>query len=214
MTIENTLPVNNAAPITGKLVLVLLFLAVATPMLAAYWIFFTGQGIPSNTINKGTLLSPATTVLSLPIHTSQHHDNQTHNNHPQASTWANQKHWQILTVAEIPCAEVCLQQLYTARQVHIRLAKEAHRIERYLVLIQQQPNFHQIPNQAIEDSGLSVVSVTPSAWQQQFSGASLTPNEHIVVVDQDGFAMMTYDANNSGSDLLDDLTRLLKFSYE
>ena len=204
MTIENTLPVNNDAAITGKLVLLIIILTVATPMVAAYWIFQSGLGIPSSTINKGSLLIPATTTTELSLSDL---DNQ-------LLPWQQQNYWRMLTVVEDECHQSCRDYLYTARQVHIRLAKEAHRIQRYLFFIGDTPPSDSVPLEALEDSGLQIVRASKEQWQATFASASLVPDNHIVLVDQNGYAMMTYDQNNTGTDLLDDLTRLLKYSYE
>lgn len=48
---------------------------------------------------------------------------------------------------------------------------------------------------------------------------ALTAHQNIdetraILIDQDGFAMMVYDNQHSGNQLLKDIKRLLKYSYE
>jgi hypothetical protein len=176
-------------------------LVVATPMLAAYWIFHSGSAIPTSTINKGELITPATQVGTLP--------------YTEISPAAMQGDikWQIFTVATHRCDQACADQLYLSRQVHIRLAKEAHRIQRVLVLLDAAEGA-QAPSDYLADGGLQVVSLPQHQWQSAFSLAGSTAPAGITLVDQNGFAMMNYTTQHTGNDLLADLTRLLKYSYE
>ncbi len=50
----------------------------------------------------------------------------------KAQSW--QKIWNIVTIDTRGCTEACQSQLHLLKQVHISLGKEAHRVQRLLVL--------------------------------------------------------------------------------
>lgn len=205
MTTENTAAHAKAIAWPGKLTFILLCLTVALPMISAYWIYQNGTAIPKGTINKGHLITPATQLNSLDFYSLE----------GQASNWLNSRNWRMVTVIDGNCDAVCKQNLYQSRQVHVRLAKEADRIQRLLVIVSNTPDAALLPEIAANDSGLTIVSVANQAWSAAFNRSDVANfNNSLMIVDQDGFAMMAYSPDHSGSDVLDDLKRLLKYSYE
>lgn len=206
MNAEQVIAVPSQGKSLGRFTLLMLCLTIAAPMLAAYWIFQSGNGIPTSTINKGSLIQPATVIEQLNV-----------TNVTGADHWLAERRWRVATVTHNQCDQQCLDNLYISHQVHVRLAKEAHRIQRLLVIVSPTAqNASSLPESVRNDSGLNVVTVTPAAWQASFSNSSLNAqtDKGIVLIDQENFAMMHYNEAHSGSDLLDDLTRLLKYSYE
>ncbi|GAA6168950.1 hypothetical protein [Sessilibacter corallicola] len=211
ITNNNVLP-KHTAQTRGRLTGIFLVITFAAPMLIAYWIYHTGMGIPDATVNKGTLLFPATDISSLMAKDSQ--------GNTAAVADKSSKLWRMIIPIDNQCDEACAENIYTTRQVHKRLAKESHRIERFLLQINDShidldPGF--IRTLEIEDPGLAIAQVNQSLWMNLFSdtnalNSSKTPS--IILVDQEGFAMMIYNQDHSGNDLLTDLSRLLKYSYE
>ena len=192
---------NDRQVTIGRATLILLMLTVATPMLAAYWVYFTGDA-PTSTINKGVLITPATQVNQLPYKALG----------DSKIPSLTDKHWRVFTLATGECAELCNEQTYIARQVHKRLAKEAHRIQRFLVLLDY--NGSALPTEVSADSGLIVVNLPSQDWQATFAASGAEAPGGITLVDQDGFAMMSYGQEHTGNDFLDDFKRLLKYSYD
>lgn len=205
MTTENTAAPHGQIAWPGKLTFVLICLTVAIPMLAAYWIYNNNDAVPKGTINKGQLIVPAT-------HLGTTNYRQTTGSELD---WLSARKWNMVTVTDGTCNEHCQQNLYYSRQVHVRLAKEAERIQRLLLIVNDNPNFNNLPEIAMNDSGLTVASITPRKWQELFTN-SMPSNatNTLMLVDQAGFAMMSYSKEHSGSDILDDLKRLLKYSYQ
>jgi len=206
MAAEHSIATSHSNSIwPGKLTLVLLCLTVALPMLAAYWIYESGTGIPEGTINKGDLIIPATSLQNLPVNDQQQNP----------ANWLDGHKWRLITVTDNGCDSSCVHNLYVSHQVHVRLAKDAERVQRYLVVVANNPDFAQVPEIAQSDSGLTILTVTADAWRAEFGNTNYaTPKNGLMVVDQAGFAMMSYQETHTGSDLLDDLKRLLKYSYE
>ncbi len=205
MTADNTISSSNHSIWPGKLTFALLCLTVALPMLAAYWVYHTASAIPDSTVNKGKLIVPATTLTTLPIKQAS----------GQASPWLDGRKWRMVTIVDDHCNSNCMQNLYNSHQVHVRLAKDAERIERFLLLLTDTPNAIKLPEIAKNDPGLQIITSQPQSWQSAFADTSLQDvSDALILVDQQGFAMMSYSDANTGSDVLDDLKRLLKYSYE
>jgi hypothetical protein len=187
----------------------LIMAAIMLPMLSAYFIFKTGIGMPTGTVNKGELLQPATSITALDLYDREG---------KQAQLLDGKKLWRMVMVADDRCSEVCRQQLYLSRQVHIRLAEKSVRVER-LFLNSGAPlsaEFQQFL--AEEHPRLKTYQLDSDQWRSTFSGTSVADHSldgsHIYYVDQEGYAMMSYNAEHKGADLLSDIKRLLKYSYE
>ncbi len=196
----------------SKIMACLVVGVITLPMLIAYLIFKTGVGMPTTTVNKGELIVPATSLGELPL------ENQSRQRVDwlQTSVEGDQK-WRLLIVNDGKCGEACQSQLYKARQVHKRLAQKAGRVER--LFLTTSPNLSpEIQTLLSNEYPLMAVGVIEKhIWQSQFASSSL-PNvinsEKIIVVDQQGYAMMNYGVEHTGGEMLDDIKRLLKYSYE
>ena len=110
----------------------LLILAIVVlPMVAAYVMFKTGWGMPTHTINKGVLLTPPQPIDSL--------DLAGNNEALQRLYPAEKKQWRIMIPISADCDTTCQQNLFITRQVHIRLAEKAPRVERILLALEGVP---------------------------------------------------------------------------
>ncbi|BFM04819.1 hypothetical protein [Halioxenophilus aromaticivorans] len=205
MTAENAIPEPRQSLWPGKLTFVLLCLTVAMPMVTAYWVYNNASAIPDGTVNKGLLIVPATQLKDLSVSDSEQLPSQ----------WLNSRKWRMVTVINGQCDSRCMQNLYVSHQVHVRLAKDAERIRRFLLVVSDNPNIKALPEIALNDSGLQIITIRTQPWQNAFADTSLiNAFNSLMLVDQEGFAMMSYSDVNTGSDVLDDLKRLLKYSYE
>lgn len=189
--------------IIGKWQAILLFGIVGFPLLAAYGIYQTGFWMPMNTVNKGVLLEPARSVSPLNLRDSE-----------GTELMATGKKWRMLIPYSTDCGSTCDENLFTTRQVHIRLGEKARRIERTMVAFDQA----DLEYLAQEHPRLRVANLdreTFQAWLAEGNGGSdVIASGQYLLVDQEGFAMMYYTNQHHGNQLLADLKRLLKFSYE
>ncbi|NIB39527.1 hypothetical protein HBA55_08015 [Pseudomaricurvus alkylphenolicus] len=187
----------------------LLFGIIGAPMALAYFIYATGWGIPTGTVNRGDLLLPATSITALNINDSQG---------SSLNLWEGKKRWRMLIVGDNYCADQCRDMLYLTRQVHIRLGEKARRVER--VFLNVDGNYSQELLQTLQRDHPKLVAATTSLGEWQDTLASTNGAEHqadgarVYLVDQEGFAMMSFDDGHEGADLLEDIKRLLKYSYE
>lgn len=182
---------------------------IVLPMLSAYVIFNTGIGMPTSTINKGNLLLPATSIIDIDMLNDEGQ---------KIDLIGSKRLWRMLLVIDRQCNEVCLQQLYLSRQVHIRLGEKAMRVERVLVNAGEAFSDEFKRYLTTEHPRLKTVSVNSQQWQDNFSATSIAQDQldgsHIYYVDLAGFAMMSYDQSHDGAALLSDIKRLLKYSYD
>lgn len=186
---------------------VLILAIITLPMLVAYMMFKTGWGIPVDTSNKGTLLQPARAIGELSL------NNQ--DDTLSSLIIDEKKRWRILVPVTKACNEICQNHLYISRQVHIRLAEKAYRVERIILLLDSLSE-DTLDNIKKEHRETIIVESSVDDFNEwlKVSTLPLSAENYFYLVDQEGFAMMRYDVNHKGQDLLDDVKRLLKFTYD
>lgn len=188
--------------------LYMILLVAFLPMVLAYTMFFTGVGVPDHTVNKGQLLPhPVNLEQLLGIADS-----------PLLKDIQEQKKWRLVVPIPAHCDDSCQQNLYTTRQVHIRLGEKSVRVERLAVNLAGLEGQQYLDSIAADHPKLKTTSVDPQVWQHWLaeSGAQLDlATEHFyLLVDQEGFAMMSYTTAQHGNELLKDLKRALKYSID
>lgn len=184
----------------------LIIAAIVLPMVLAYLIFKTGIGFPSATSNKGDLLVPPQPIQQLNL--------EEKDNFFETLYSSDKKRWRILIPVSKVCDETCEAHLYLSRQVHIRLAEKAYRVERVLLLLDPFSEIELDKLKQEHPETLLVQSNTASlnTWLLETKLPASAEN-YFYLVDQEGFAMMRYNREHSGQDLLDDIKKLLKFTY-
>jgi cytochrome oxidase Cu insertion factor (SCO1/SenC/PrrC family) len=200
---ETVDPLQKRSRIYGLLIIAI----IALPMLTAYIMYKTGWGIPIDTSNKGTLLQPARAIGELAL-----------NNQDDILVRLiedENKRWRILVPITKECDEICQNHLYISRQVHIRLAEKAYRVERILLRLDSL-SVDAIDNLKQEHPETIMVDSNIDALNQWLavSKLPLSAENYFYLVDQDGYAMMYYDVDHKGQDLLDDVKKVLKFTYD
>jgi len=190
----------------GRWAGIAVFSAVVLPIVLAYIVFYTGIGIPSGTINQGSLLTPAQSVSELDL---KSYDGE------QVILADQEPRWRYLVMAGPECLQPCEQLLYTTRQVHIRLGDKAHRVERLLVTTIPQAD-DRIRGLRETHPRLRLATVDAGQVDRWLADSNQTNlvQPGVLLVDQNGFAMMAYNDRHSGNELLKDIKRLLKYSYE
>ncbi|MFT6791017.1 MAG: hypothetical protein ACJA04_000217 [Cellvibrionaceae bacterium] len=180
---------------------------VLLPMIAAYLIFTTGWGMPSSTTNKGILLSPPVPIQML---TLNENSGALQDVYPEPT-----KKWRILVPVRQACDRECQHFLYVSRQVHIRLAEKAYRVERILLLLDEF-NTESLESLKKQHPATLIFHANITHLENWLAETQLpeAANDYFYLIDQEGFAMMRYSTVHSGQDLLDDLKKLLKFTYD
>lgn len=192
-------PKKNPWPLIAILAITLI------PLIAAYVAYFTGMGVPDETVNEGQLLSPAKNTADILA--------DAEGDIPEL---ANNLKWRLFIPIPEHCSEACQQNLYVTRQVHIRLAEKGERVERFAINIGGTDGAEFLQQIKAEQPGLRQFAVTQAAWQEWLRGTNvsedLTDGHYYLLVDQVGFAMMFYTTDHDGNQLLKDLKRVLRYS--
>ena len=190
-----------------KKTLLLMLIVSIIPVLAAYIMFYTGVGVPDNTVNKGKILKPAVHLGNVLSSSDMQYIN-------------DNKKWRLLIPVTDNCAEQCQQNLYTTRQVHIRLSEKGSRLERAAVNLAGTSGREFLESIAEEHPYLKTFTVPFEQWQNWIAQSDVNPSSlaggrhYYLLVDQEGFAMMLYTQTQSGNELLKDIKRALKFSID
>jgi len=208
MTIEKThgqVPANTKKKTPWQLIAILTVSLI--PLIGAYVAYYTGLGVPDHTVNAGTILSPATKLDTLLAKANG-----------QAPQFAQDRTWRIFIPFKGQCHENCQENLYLTRQVHVRLGKNAERIERYLVNLAGQNGHVFFEGLREEHPRLKLFELDPADWDNTFAATNLLDvngdKAFYLLSDPLGYAMMYYTSDNSGNELLKDLKRILRFAPE
>lgn len=187
--------------------LILIVATIVVPIIAAYVAYYTGTGVSEETVNKGVLLEPAVKVSKLTAVSDS-------DELPDLSD----RKWRMLVPVAGPCGEGCQENLYTTRQVHIRLGDKSTRVERWAVNLAGEQGEAFLSDIHDDHPFLEHFSVTRETWRNWLAHtnapANLEQTPYYLLVDQEGFAMMYYTVDHHGNDLLDDIKRVLRYTPE
>lgn len=201
----NTTKTNNKAGLDHWQGLTL-FASVALPIVAAFIVFYSGVGMSTKTLNQGELLLPAQSIQDIDFWGE---------NSEKIDYFSQKPLWRYFIFAGDQCAGACEKLLYTSRQVHIRLGEKAARIERLLVTNRALSSLrrNELSKQHPRLKFIRSDSKQIKHWLSDTSHPQIT-QPSALLVDQQGFAMMVYDNRNNGNQMLKDIKRLLKYSYQ
>lgn len=160
------------------------------------------------TSNHGRLLSPVVAMADLPLMSLA----------GAPEDWSVlQPRWRVVVVTAMPCAAGCRDALYLTRQVHVRLGRNANRIERVLLIVGDGPDAQTADYLAREHPQLRLLRAAPdhfTRWSAADRMGWSATEPRVFVVDPQGAAMLYFTPEQSGADLLEDLNHLLKYSRE
>ncbi len=199
---------------SSKLPLILIIIITIAVMLSGFLLMPGSDGERNRllsilgTNNRGTLLQPVVLLADMPL------------TDLQGEPWLWQEQapkWRLLLPFVGECNEACREFLYISRQVHIRLDKKSQRVKRVFLnlgaplddemnalLKREHPYLTVVRGD--EATFLALLGAGNSHWSADES--------RLFVVDQQGVAMMYYNPEHEGSDLLLDLKHLIKYSPE
>lgn len=204
-------PVSSAPTISATKSRMMGFLVIgviAAPMIAAYVIYKSGMGIPTSTVNKGDLLPQAQSISPLLI---------TDTSGQSIDLVTQKKKWRLIIPVTSGCDDACVSNLYTSRQVHIRLGEKARRVER-VVLMQSASQSESVESYLLDEHPRLIRAVTDTSALQRLLSSEVEAGRDIYqryyLMDQEGFIMMSYGTEHTGGELLKDIKRMLKYSYQ
>ena len=195
--------------LSSRQALVLLGLLFMTPAFVA-WVMHNSSEEgwrPEGTTNRGVLVHPAR-PLAFPADLMV------------ADVSANdylQGRWTLLYIGDHDCDEVCNNNLYKMRQVHIAQNENMKRVQRlFLVRGAELPETLGVLLQT-EYSKMDVALLTEAHARQLapdfvIDGHSMEGAERVYIIDPLGNLMMYYPADAEPGGMLKDLKKMLKYS--
>jgi hypothetical protein len=123
--------------------------------------------------------------------------------------------WSMIFVAE-SCDEICMENVYRMRQIHMGIGKHSLRVQKVLFLTNQHPG--ELSKLFIKYAGQQVIntdSVDLGALLDKFRSEKVinpTKAGHIYISDPLGNLMMSYPSDINPKGILKDLKKLLRAS--
>lgn len=189
----------------NKIKLLILILVPFVLMLLAWFIFYSGVGMPKGTSNKGTLINPPLQVNELLPDGAE----------PVASRENLQ--WFFLIPSRAVCDEACEQRLYLTRQIRTALGKHTHKIQR--LLLKEAGTELDTDFQALlkdQHSDLKIQDISWARLEQALAGhetaAATNTTAGYYLADFRGFIMMYYGEQHTYKDTMKDVKFLLKYA--
>lgn len=174
----------------GRWQLIVLLLVVIGPMILASAMYHWRFWVPDGRNYHGTLIGDGSQLADIGVQ------------------GAGQERWQLLVTSPGACAEDCRQLVYTARQIHIGLNRDAHRASHGLAVSRELAADYRAQLQR-EYPQLGHYSLDAARYGKavpEVQGAQLW------IVDPKGNLVLRYDSHTKGKDILNDLRLLLKLS--
>lgn len=193
---------SNAAPARrehrgGRWIALALFAMAAMPLIAAYVANFYWK--PTRGTNYGTLIAQ-TSVPEAKLTTLD----------GRAFSLTDLKgKWLLVQIGGGQCDEECATRQFIMRQVRLMQGREASRVERVWIIIDQAPPDPRIVS-AYE--GLRIGRADPKTVLPAFPAPD-DAREHIYVVDPLGNVVMRFPARPDAAGMNRDLSRLLRVSH-
>lgn len=124
--------------------------------------------------------------------------------------------WQLLFMSSTDCDQSCIERLYFLRQIHLRLGREADRVQRALVVVDDahlalpQATLDILANQ---QQDLRLLRGNPQWLLQELAPSAQGRNpvqEHFIyVADPVGNIMLYFTPENTPEEILKDIDKLL-----
>ncbi|WP_111641520.1 SCO family protein [Marinimicrobium alkaliphilum] len=196
----------------GRIIATALMLVVTLPLAAAWFVYYTGIGMPTTQVNRGDLVSPPQLIDQL-------EPRELGTDGAWEIGTEERRRWRYVIPGYATCDQLCQDTLYLTRQVHIRLGKDAYRVERIYLLLDDHIDPALVDWLETEHPGLRVMRTEPQALAELLDRTNLRGVDPVAsgeyfLMDQIGYLMMRYTPAHTGNELLDDVKRMLKVTYD
>ena len=195
-----------------KIILTIVAIPIAIILMSSVLYYLANNKmIDLGTVNNGELVSPPVQFSEMAM--------QTLNGGIVDYTKPEPK-WSFVVIGGKNCLGTCEKMLYLARQTNIALAKRMSQVKRYYVTSDGEISPELSERLKSNYSNVSVVKATKNTINTLFKETGLNPfqENRFYVVDQRGWLMMHYTADNLeqdslnelGKKIIKDMKRLLK----
>lgn len=182
----------------GKLYLVLAI--CAAPLVLSYFTYYVIQ--PASRTNYGTLLDPRLYPTPKLGSVSQGGENQ------ELSAYKGK--WIMLQVSSSNCQTACQNTLLNMRQLRLMQGKDMSRIERVVLITDQNPMETMLLREYDGTHFLRADAKAVHGWLPTEQGGSV--RDRIYLIDPLGNLMMRYSADADPEKIKKDISKLLKAS--
>ena len=174
----------------GRWQLILLLLVAIGPMILATAMYQWRFWVPDGRNYHGTLIGDGSQLADIGVQ------------------GAARESWQMLVTAPGDCAEDCRQLVYTARQIHVGLNRDATRAAHGLAVSRPLATDYDETLKR-EYPQLGRYSLDASRYDK---AVPANQGAQLWIVDPQGNLVLRYDVKAKGKDILTDLRLLLKLS--
>lgn len=203
---QNTPAASTVSPKQVKInrMKLLVLLAIPISMLGlAYFVYFTGIGMPEGTSNKGVLINP-------PIQLNELAAEGEGSLLPKDNAL-----WSFAVIGDEQCLDSCAERLYLTRQIKTSLHKYSEKMQRLYLNVSGKPLSDQLAALIEkEHPGLIVKSIDKhrldTLLASQAAAQASDPNADFYFVDRQGFSMLYYTPKHTYKDAIKDVKFLLK----
>jgi len=130
--------------------------------------------------------------------------------------------WRLIIAGGGECVEQCREMLYLTRQVHISLGKYSRRFERFYIALDDSLSDETAEYikeghpflKTFQGSSQALEALLKTTNAPFTSGLGKAGTMRAYLVDQKGFVMMSYTLANKGSEMIEDIEHLMKYSPE
>lgn len=190
----------------SKIILILVIVAFLSPVVLSYVVFnYTDVVEKRGTSNHGDLITPPRPIEDLvmidPIN-------------PDRKESLHGK-WSMVFVTGT-CGEICMENVYRMRQIHLMMDKHSLRVQKVLFLTTQQAS--ELSSQLIDYAGQQVINtdlINTSELLDKFrllSSDDPLTQHRIYIIDPLGNLMMKFEPGANPRDIMTDLKKLLRAS--
>lgn len=182
-------------PRSGKIQIGIMALVFFGPLIAATWMYMSGQFTPQSGSNHGALFTP---VVNLADEAPS-----------SAVVQGADGRWRLLYMQQGRCDEDCGDALYRLRQIRLMLGNEMERVERVFL------HGDAAPDKVLEDEQQrGLISINDNALATMLDGtrgSGLAPGG-LYLIDPLNNLVMYFSPELDPRDIVDDLKHLLELS--
>jgi len=198
-------PENKPSPKGSRRIPILLFITAGLPVIFAFLMYFTDTLVPEGRNNRGSLILPTLAVEKLALQLEQ------------AGEGSVEGKWELLVFGRNGCvSKNCQEMLHNTRQVNVALGREAGRLARRYINVDDALTAPTLAEFKINYPRLHLSQSTVAALQvfldKELDARQVVERNFIFIADPLGNVMMYYTPENLGGDILNDLKKLLKVS--
>ena len=190
----------------NKIIIVVIVLVFIAPSILSWYVFNHTDFLESRgTSNYGQIITPPVQLENLSLID------------PLDAQRMDTLHgkWSMIYVAEL-CDDICVQNVYRMRQIHMGMGKHSLRVQKVLFLIDQ--DLDELPSLLANYKGQQVININTidtDVLLEKFrikGVKDLSRSQRIYISDPLGNLMMSYPPDINPKGILKDLKKLLRTS--